>query len=230
MNWWLLLKIGHCLTVLTSTSDRYLLKDDVFFAIPDSHQRIDLANPDTLLLDLSLFHATNEARRKAGLPVLQYDHSLSKAASGHARFMIRNDVYGHENYYQLAELNTMKRVQRQNRHFYRVAENIGQYQTVDTPEWFSVRYNAREHRYVFFNSETGQLYQPYTYAQFARYALSQWVNSPHHRENLLNPLYTHVGCAGRLSVDPFLKREGPYGRLVQNFGSFRPAPLITQKP
>lgn len=221
MNWWLILQIGQWLTQINATPKPYLLSDDVFFAQSVSHQIMVLDKPDTLLLDVALFQATNEARRAAGLAILQYDRGLYQAAQNHAESMIRFDYVGHEDLYQLTELTLLKRIEKQTKRFGRMAENIGQYQTIDTPDWYGVRFNKRAHQFEYVNSENKQLYKPYSYAQYARYAVQQWLASPHHRANLLNPLFTHVGCAGRLCSLPFRQRKAPYGRLVQNFGSPR---------
>jgi uncharacterized protein YkwD len=37
----------------------------------------------------------------------------------------------------------------------------------------------------------------YTYAEFAAQIVDGWMNSPGHRANLLDPTYTHLGCAAR---------------------------------
>ncbi|GAB3011705.1 CAP domain-containing protein [Spirosoma pulveris] len=219
MNWWIVFQIGQLLARLHSPPAPYLLSDEAFFAQPISHQKMTLGKPDTLLLDVALFQATNEARRLAGLEILQYDQALYLAAQNHAVSMIKHDYTSHEDLYQLSDLNLLRRVQKQTSRFNRLAENIGQYQTIDTADWYGVRFNRRHQLYEYVNSETRQLYEPFTYAAYARYAVQQWLNSPHHRANLLNPLFTHVGCAGRLSLRPFEQRRAPFGRLVQNFGA-----------
>lgn len=225
MNWWLVFQLSQWLTGMTSPVQGYLLSDEAFFAQPRSQQLMSLDKPDTLLLDVALFQATNEARRAAGLPILQYDWALYKAARSHAESMIQYDYTSHEDLYQLTDRTVLNRVQKQTNRFSWIAENVGQYQTIETPEWFGVRFNARRRQYEYLDSETKQLYKPFTYASYARYAVVQWLESPHHRANLLNPMYTHVGCAGRLSTHPFKERRAPFGRLVQNFGAQR---LATQ--
>ena len=221
MNWWMVIQIVQWVAQVNSPPSGYLLSDDVFFAQTLCQQPLTLDKPDTLLLDIAIFQATNEARRQAGLPILHYDHALYQAARNHAKSMIEHNYYGHENLYSLSELTLTKRVHIQTNRFGRMAENIGQYQTIVTPEWFGARFNAHTHRYEYIDSETKQLFGPHTYASYARYAVVQWLNSPHHRTNLLNPAYTHVGCAVQLSRNPFLERRAPFGRLVQNFGALR---------
>jgi uncharacterized protein YkwD len=219
MNWWIVFQIGRWVTSITGLSEAYLLSDEAFFAQPVSQQVMVLEKPDSVLLDVALFQATNEARRVAGLSILQFDWALYQAARSHAESMIQYDYTSHEDLYQLSDLTLLNRVKKQTNRFGRIAENIGRYQTIDTPDWFSVRFNARRQQYEYLSSESKQLYGPYTYASYARYAVVQWLNSPHHRANLLNPLYTHVGCATRLSTNPFKQRRPPFGQVVQNFGT-----------
>jgi uncharacterized protein YkwD len=226
MNWWLMFQVCQWVISVHSLPAGYLLRDDTFFIQERSQQLLSLENPDTLLLDMALFYATNEARRQAGVPILLYNSGLYRAAQSHAQSMILHDYYGHEDFYNLADLTAFKRVQNRVSQFVRVGENIGQYQTINTPDWFGARRNQQTLRYEYIDSETQQLYRPYTYASYARYAVQQWLNSPHHRDNLLNPNFTHVGCAARLSHHPFEERRAPFGRIVQNFGSlYRPTPV-----
>lgn len=221
MNWWIVYQIGLTLAQLNSPPEGYLLSDEAFFAQPLAQKVIVLERPDTILLNLALFQATNEARRLAGLPACRYDRSLYQAARNHAESMMRNDYTSHEDLYNLETMTLLKRVQKQTRRFNWMAENIGLYQTIDTPEWYGVRYSKPARRYEYVDSDTKKVYQPYSYASYARYAVKQWLESPHHRANLLNPSFTHVGCAALLSTHPYEQRRAPFGRLVQNFGAER---------
>jgi uncharacterized protein YkwD len=221
MNWWVIFQTVHWLLKVNSPPASAVLSDEVFFAQTTSQQPIVLEKPDTLLLDVALFQATNEARRIAGLTLLQYDRALYLAARNHAASMMRHNYTSHEDFYELADLTLLRRVQKQTNRFGRLAENIGQYQTIDTPDWYGVRFNARRQQYEYVNAETKLLYKPYSYASFVRYAVIQLLNSPHHRANLLNPHFTHVGCAVRLSANPYKQRQAPFGRIVQNFGAQR---------
>lgn len=219
MNWWFIIQLSRWLTGFAGLPEDYLLSDDVFFAQSRSQQPLMVENPDTLLLDVALFQATNEARRAAQLPPFQYDRSLYQAARCHATSMIQHGYVSHEDLYDLSERTPMNRVQKQTHRFSWVAENIGQYQTIDTPDWYSVRFNPRSQRYEYLDMQSHRPYTRHSYASYARYAVMQWLHSAHHRANLLNPLFTHVGCAARLSALPFRERQAPYGRLVQNFGA-----------
>lgn len=207
------------LAVNTGRLGYYALNDQDFFALPACRQPISLTHPDTLLLDAAIFQATNEARRKNGIPILQYDISLYLACSNHARSMIVTRFYDHINPYSAFERTAEKRIELFSKRFKRTGENIGQYQTLETKEWFGVHWNGQKGGYDYFDTEeNNKLYQPYTYEAYAHYAVQKWLNSPSHRINLLNDKYTHVGCAARLCPNPYMERRAPFARLVQNFG------------
>jgi uncharacterized protein YkwD len=196
----------------------YGMSDEDFFSLPKVRQIIPLSKPDTLLLDAAIFQATNEARRQYGMPVFTYDFSLYLSSANHARSMIVNHFYNHKNPYSSFERTADKRIELITKRFHRTAENIGQYQTVITKQWFAVHWDAKAGHYEYLDIEENKVCEPYTYAAYARYSVRQWMESASHRENLLNSQFTYLGCAVRLSPNPYLERQAPYGRLVQNFG------------
>lgn len=196
----------------------YGMTDEDFFALPKLQQIIPLTSPDTLLLDAAIFQASNEARRKNGIPIFTYDFSLYLSSSNHARSMIVNNFYNHRNPYSSFERTADRRIELITKRFRRTGENIGQYQTIVTKQWFNVRWDSRQRHYEFLDMDENTICQPYTYADYAHYCVRQWMESAPHRANLLNTHYTYLGCAARLSASPYQERRAPYGRLVQNFG------------
>ncbi|MBE9463425.1 CAP domain-containing protein [Dyadobacter sp. UP-52] len=196
----------------------YGMNDEDFFSLPKLQQIIPLSSPDTLLLDAAIFQASNEARRKNGVPIFTYDFSLYLSSSNHARSMIVNNFYNHKNPYSAFERTADKRIELITKRFMRTAENIGQYQTLVTKQFFGVRWDSQQRRYQFIDLEDNIICQPFTYADYAHHCVRQWMESTPHRENLLNKNYTYLGCAARLSAAPYQERRAPYGRLVQNFG------------
>lgn len=210
----ILLHLGFSIT----SSDPYALDAGTFFASPKLHQHIELTQPDTALLDAALFHATNEARQCEGLPLFHHDPSLHRAAASHAEAMIERNFYGHDNPYSPTERTAEKRIHLRTRAFKYSAENIAEYQIIDTPDLYGSRRNWRVGKYEYLDLKTIQPCAPYTYATYARHVVDGWMNSPSHRVNLLSTLYTHLGCAARISQRPFQERRAPFARLVQDFG------------
>jgi uncharacterized protein YkwD len=196
----------------------YALQESRFFALPQSQQLIPLNNPDTLFLDAAIFHASNEIRRKYGLPVFHYDPGLYLASSGHATSMVYRTFFNHTNPYSPYERTAQRRVELYTKRFKRIGENIGRYQTIVSGDFMIARWNNRQNAYEFLNESDLRLCQPFTYAAYARFVVGQWMASTPHRSNLMNPSYTYLGCAARLSPEPFKYKKAPYASLVQNFG------------
>lgn len=202
-------------------SQYYALEESRFFALSKSNEMIRLQNPDTLFLDAAIFHASNEVRRKYGLPAFQYDPGLYLASSGHAASMVYRMFFNHTNPYSPYERTAQRRVELYTKRFKRIGENIGKYQTVISGDFMIARWNRRQNQYEFLNESDNQPCLPFTYAAYARFVVAQWMASLPHRNNLMNPAYTYLGCAARLSPEPYLHKKAPYASLVQNFGGER---------
>jgi uncharacterized protein YkwD len=103
--------------------------------------------------------------------------------------------------------------------FKEMAENIAQHDILGGSEdryCFEIPRNNKD--YVFLNCETKKPLPMRTYAELARSVVNGWMNSPHHRQNILNPRLKFLACSGRISKNPFETKRGPFARLTQNFG------------
>lgn len=202
----------------TKAPDYYTLAAEVFFAQPRVQAPMNLVRPDTVLLDAALFHATNEARKRFFRPLLQPHHVLQHAAADYAQAMIDKEFYGHQHPYSPLERTAKQRIETRGGGFDCTAENIAYYTALDAPDYFYVRYNRQQQHFEYLNPASMAPLLPYSYADFARLAVQRWLDSPYHRESLLNTAYTHVGCAVRLSHRAYQVRKAPYAKLVQKFG------------
>lgn len=196
----------------------YSVDEARFFATAKSNALITLQHPDTLFLDAAVFHASNEVRRKHGLPPFEYDPGLYLASAGHATSMTYRMFFNHTNPYSPYERTAQQRVHLYTKRFRRVGENIGKYQTLVSGTYMIARWDASSKQYEFLNESDNKLCIPYTYADYARFVVEKWMASPPHRQNLMNPAYTSLGCAARLTPEPYLHKKAPYASLVQNFG------------
>ena len=57
----------------------------------------------------------------------------------------------------------------------------------------------------------------YTYLEIAKDIVEMWMNSPLHRENLLNPTYFEIGCGVAVKKMPYWNRV----YATQDFGGKR---------
>ncbi len=200
--------------------DYYEISADAFMLLPELKHSVDTYKPNYLLLDAAIFHATNKTRQQFGLKLLQYDAGLHQTANNYAKDMIQMNFYGHVHPYSPSLATLAQRVQIHTWAFKKTAENIGQYQVIDTAPEYCCR-RKRDGSFEYFDCENKQLFSPYNYGGFAQYAVEQWMNSPSHRRNVLDSTYTHLGCAVRISKDSYQGCKTPFGRFVQNFGALK---------
>lgn len=184
------------------------------------NQPINPRSPNYELLDAALFHATNEERVKFKLPAFVYHPIIHKVAKGHSEAMIELDFYNHENPYRPANKYLQDRILQQTKLFRMMGENIAQHDILggDDNRFCFKTPSVAGSDYVFLNCETKKPIPMKTYAELARAVINGWINSPHHRANILNPQFTVMACAGRLSKNPFKVAKSPFARLTQNFG------------
>jgi uncharacterized protein YkwD len=138
---------------------------------------ISLETFDHALLSRAIFRETNHVRAAHGLRPLAPLPGLDDAADDQAWYTALDLHAGHGNPLP-SEHNVAERVAHFGLQASRVAENSIMMQArrpVDAP-----------------NSD-------YTYAEYAALLLEGWMNSPDHRENVLNPVFRNLGCGARLA-------------------------------
>ncbi len=197
----------------------YKMSTIEFMKLPELNKQIDAKNPNNALLDAALFHITNEQRVVHNLPKFKYSYSLHKATNEHSEAMINQDFYSHENPFSPANRKMTDRIFLYTLEFKEMAENIAQHDIlggIDERYCFEIPRNSQD--YVYLNCETKKPVPMRTYAELARSVVEGWMNSPHHRENILNPKLKSLACSGRISKNPFKTKRSPFARLTQDFG------------
>jgi uncharacterized protein YkwD len=192
-----------------------------FIKLPEVNQPIDARKPNNALLDAALFHLTNEQRVKYHLSIFTYSYAIHKAAIEHSESMINRDFYSHDNPYSPANKTLPDRIFLQTWEFKEMAENIAQHDILggNTNIYcFSIPANGQD--YVFLNCDSKKPVPMFTYVELAWAVVNGWMNSPHHRDNILNPRLKAMACAGRLSKNPFKTQRSPFARLTQDFGGY----------
>ncbi len=154
------------------------------------------------------------------LPELQYNSLLQNVAESHAKAMIEQNFYAHKNPNNQLFSTVMDRVNyfsNSNHGFKYIGENIASYDILAVESFFCVK-KLNNNRYFYYNCQSKTRIPIYTYKQLAVSVVNGWLNSPSHRENLLDPNYKYLGTAARLSKNPYLSSKAPFARIVQNFG------------
>lgn len=191
--------------------------ESTYHNIAALHEAIDFNSVNFPLLQAAIFYATNEERKKAKLAPFKFRSEIENVASGHAQDMVKYGFYSHTSRIRIKRtVQDRFHLEGLNPQYY--AENICstyglQYQTgrkVNPPYPSGVFTYAR--------TSKREVIPPHTYLTFAKSVVKLWMDSPGHRQNILNPQFNSLGCGARLYLEKSAYNM-PYFMVVQNFGS-----------
>ena len=162
-----------------------------FVGLPEVNQQIDFENIDYPLLHAAVLYLTNVEREKRGLTALAYDPLLETAAQDHSVDMRDRGFFSHT---------SPVRGKRTVSDRYRA---VGLPQTATGENIaisFGIAYQAGRSVYSpaqnggYFSYEyQGEPILPHTYLSAADAVVTQWMNSPGHRANILRSHFRHLG-------------------------------------
>lgn len=136
---------------------------------------------DTAKIEQRIFELTNEERLMAGLNPLRYDEGIADVAAYHSKDMADNNYYDHVS----PDGESLRaRLSQFNVRCSAAGENINQ---------------------------GGSYYGDYTNEMMADNAVSSWMDSQGHRDNILSPMYSRIG------VGVEFNSLGNVAYLTQNF-------------
>lgn len=194
----------------------YFTQDQKTFLNSKSlNQAVDFSSVDYDLLHAAIFHLTNLERIKAGKKPFLPSQEAINSASGHAEDMVSHSFYGHTSPIRFRR--TLRdRINRSGINPPYIGENILSTHGIQYQEGQKVRKPVRpgEFRYLT-TSHTGPI-PPHTYRSLAESMVRLWMNSTGHRQNILNPVFTHMGCGTKIYFDKNFYGM-PYFMAVQNF-------------
>jgi uncharacterized protein YkwD len=145
---------------------------------PDPVDRvISIASFDSAMLGRAIFEATNRERAAQGVPPLAPDPALDAAAYEQDSWMALELEAMHGNPIP-GEHTVTERVERAGLVGSRVGEN-------------AIMMPARR--------PAGSAQPDYTYAELAAFLMDKWMLSPGHRANIIDPMFTRLGCAARIA-------------------------------
>lgn len=159
---------------------------------------IEPATFDAPLLARAIFDEANRARREAGLPPFAAVRAADAAAEIQAGLGWLPGQAPHTNPFP-GSATLGDRIEQVGLQAARAGENAARLPILDTrgATAFGIRHEDGIRTPI--NLVTGEPLRPHTYASFAADIVQRWLASPGHRENLLNPRYTVLGCAVRLT-------------------------------
>ncbi len=150
---------------------------------------LDFEKIDYPKLNRLIFEATNEARKAEQLPALQYSLALEKAAFEHSQNMARGGYLSHKGR-EVGKQKLSERLALVGIPKSLLAENIA-----TTFGGSNTAFNRFKKNYP------PEPPTPYSYEEIAETVVKQWMRSPGHRANILNPNLAYLGCGAM--VRPF---------------------------
>ena len=189
-----------------------------FFKLEQTSKILDPDHLDMQLLENALIYFTNEARKEHSIKACLFDTYLQQAARAHSEEMVRLEYFSHGSPV-LENRRLVDRIRKTGIVLGNtiVGENIGVdylLRIANVP--YYVQY--KEGKIVYISGDTGEPIGYQTYREFAYKMVLNWMNSPGHRENILNGKFHRIGIG--IALGKFKGIESIY--VTQNFlGSFK---------
>jgi uncharacterized protein YkwD len=191
--------------------------ETTFYSIESVNASIDFSKVNFPLLQAAIFFVTNEERKKAKLSPFEFRSEIENAAAGHAQDMVKYSFYSHTSTIRIKRtLLDRFHLEGMNPEFY--GENICSTYGLQYEVGRKVNptYSGGEFTYAFTSKK--EVILPHTYLSFAKSVVKLWMDSPGHRQNILNPQFKTLGCGARVYKEKTFYNM-PYFIVVQNFGS-----------
>lgn len=171
-------------------------------------------------IDRQILNKTNDERRANGLKPFAPHTKLHQMAVKHSEQMLQHHFFSHENPFNpelrhlVDRLNNVKDDRFAG--FRTVGENIAMCPTLQGKGMFHVRIEGGVPHYI---NMKGNEIPLYSVEGFAKSVVDEWMNSPGHRANILNPEFEYLGC-GCAGYKEHLGDTASiyYYYLTQNFG------------
>ncbi len=186
-----------------------------FYRIETLYSSIDFDKVNFPLLQAAIFFATNAERKKAKLSPFEFRSEIEDVAAGHAQDMVKYGFYSHTSTIRIKRT-VLDRFHLEGMNPKLYGENICstyglQYQSgrkVNPP------YPSGEFTYA--RTAKKEVIPAHTYLTFAQSVVKLWMDSPGHRQNILNPQFRTLGCGARVYRERNFYNM-PYFMVVQNF-------------
>jgi len=161
---------------------------------PSQIQKTIIQKPehDTSIIEKLVHQYTNEQRQQHGLNQLVSDRNLAKIAYGHSLDMATNDFFDHTN------LKGLEPTDRADTARYSCTKNYGSYYTEGIAE------NIFQHNLynsISYINGIPTSYDWNTNDEIAYQVVDGWMNSPGHRDNILESNYDKEGIGVAITLD-----------------------------
>jgi uncharacterized protein YkwD len=217
----LFLSLPYCFAQTAPTSrpakpvDLYALSPAQFFKRPEADARIKKDSVDIPLLEAAIFQATNQERLDLKLPLFKHSWTLNLAARKHSQEM--SDLQFFDHFSPTAANHTLgDRLKNVGLPNVNCGENLAVLPAMEMGSGSRIITDNPDGTQTLTDEKTGQRIDYYTYAELARTVADQWMHSPPHRANIVNPQYHFLGVGAV---------RGPYDKgqdsfyMTQNFSA-----------
>ncbi len=165
------------------------------------NERIDPDKVDLDLLSAAIFHETNRRRQEHGFKPLKYLPTLRQAAAVQAEIMMKKGTIEHVNPGRPKLRSPLDRYRALGLDPQFLAENVATISGLEYRSGEEVYVQMDEGARRLSRTPDGQPIQMRTYLEFARALLTEWMNSPEHRKNILESDARFLGCSCRETKD-----------------------------
>lgn len=197
-------------------SDYTAYNAERFFALPQVQQPLKPQAIDYKLLHAAVFYATNRARQQHDRQPFKHSPALEMAATGHSQAMTQHNFFSHTSVVPGME-SMSQRLNKAGIPAGYTAENIAQFSGLNYTAGKAVYTPATNGGYFSYTPK-GTPLRPRTYAEVGETVVQQWMDSPGHRQNILNPALNYLG----VGLSAFEKKSFYnmlYFNATQNFSS-----------
>jgi uncharacterized protein YkwD len=203
-----------------NSTDPYAMSLADFSRYSPAQKRISRDFVDLNLIEASIFHWTNRQRNLNHLPLFGHSSRLSQSARQHSQEMVRLQYISHTS--PVESHRTLKdrlRLVGFPVNEVTIAENIAMQ---PAREFGSGKYQVQRDgngREIIVDVEGNRVLDYCTYLELGEVTVRDWMKSPGHRANILQPALNYLGCgAARGSYEG---NDSFY--FTQNFASAIPA-------
>jgi uncharacterized protein YkwD len=203
-------------TVATATKravDYQALPTEEFFKRSEVDQRIGAKAFDLPLLEAAVFHQTNREREKLKLPLFKYGYAMNLMARLHSQEMVERQYFEHDSPVP-ANRTLADRLKNAGLVNVTAGENLAVLPAKEIGSGHYVTHPGQGND-VWFDEATGKKVEYYTYRGLAQEVVTQWMNSPEHKSNIVEKRFVYMGIGATRGPYEDAKQDSFY--FTQNF-------------
>jgi uncharacterized protein YkwD len=194
--------------------DYYALSTKDFFELATVTRRIKKDSWDVRLLEAAVFQQTNVERAKNKLPLLKHGWAMNYMARRHSEEMADLHFFDHTSP-NPANATMTDRLRNVGLVNVTAGENIAVLPAREIGSGRYITHDPINGKEVWYDEVTGKRIEYFTYKDLAETVVTQWMNSPHHRDNIVKKEYVYLGVG--IARGPYEQQRQDSFYMTQNF-------------